>query len=631
MKLKETFGYLRVLVLQLLVSFLCMTIIRVIFHFSNLSKFDEIGLGDYLAGSLFDIYTIGIFFIPYYCFFLLPFHKRSNKIHWIVSKSLFHITNTVLIILNVIDVEFYKFTLKRSGYDVVQMMSYGSDFGNLIDAFFLDYWMLVILGILLIVLSEYLLRKIGKPNDSPFTLKTYIIQFVLMLILIPSLMIMGRGGIGLRPVGIMHAGKYTDLKNIPFVLNTGFTFIKSINDKSLEEKNYFEDEYELKTIYNPIKDVGGEPLFEKNNVVILIMESFSQEFIGKFSGKESYTPFLDSLTDHSRYYPNFWSNGKRSIQALPAIINSIPALSSTPYISSNYSSNNIESLPQSLKNIGYNCYFFHGASNGSMNFQAYCEAIGFDEYYGRDEYGNENHFDGNWGIYDEYFLPWSAEKIPSKEPFLATIFSLSSHHPYKIPKHHKFKFKEGPEKIYKAINYSDYCLSQFFEEAKKQDWYENTLFIITADHTADSKDKYYGQRTGQYSVPLILFHPSHKDWSGKSEQLGDQIDIYPTIMDLVSPRTDKIYSLGSSLIKDTTDNYAINFGHGVMYFYSGDYLLVLLNDNPEYLIKKYDVNRYDGDNYLNAEKEIADSLHRKYKAIIQTYSNDMIRNQMVYE
>lgn len=631
MKLKETFGYLRIFGLHLAVSFLCMTILRVVFHFSNRTKFDEIAFSDYLAGSLFDLFTIGIFFIPYYCFSLIPFHARGNKIHWFVTKSLFHITNSALIVLNVIDIEFFKFTLKRSGFDVVQMMSYGNDFGNLIDAFFVDYWMLVILGILLIVLSEFLLRKIGKPESTVPTLKNYGFQFIAFIILVPTLFILGRGGLGLRPVGVMHAGKYTELKNIPFVLNTGFTFIKSINDSSIKERNYFEEGVELKEIYSPITTVGGNPQFKNHNVVVIIMESFSQEFIGKFSGKESYTPFLDSLIDHSKYYPNFWANGKRSIEALPAIINSIPALSETPYISSNYSANHIESLPNTLKENGYNSYFFHGASNGSMNFQAYCDAIGFDKYFGRDEYGNESHFDGNWGIYDEYFLPWTVQQMGNDQPFLSTIFTLSSHHPYKIPKHHKFKFKEGPQKIHKAINYSDYCLRLFFEEAKKQPWFENTLFIITADHTADSKDKYYGSRTGQYAIPLVLYHPNYSDWNGPSGHLADQIDIFPTIIDLVSSQEQQIYSLGSSLMKDSLNNFAINYGNGVTYLFSGDYLIIFHDDKPYYLNKRTSINKYDGENLIDKNNYLSDSLTRKYHAIIQTYSNDMIRNRMIYE
>ena len=470
------------------------------------------------------------------------------------------------------------------------MMSYGDDFSNLLGTFFIDYWYLVLLAIALIALSEFLIRKIPSPENQEANLKTYLPQSLALLVFVPLLMILGRGGLGVRPVGILHAGKFVELKNIPLVLNTGFTFIKSINDVPLEEKNYLSAE-EVKTQFNPIKTFGGNPRYKNQNVVLLILESFSQEFIGTFSGKESFTPFLDSLCDKSMVFPNFWANGKRSIEALPGIANSIPSLMETPYISSSFSGNDIHSLPDELKKINYDSYFFHGASNGSMNFDAYCKAIGYDKYYGRDQYNNEEHFDGNWGIYDEYFLPWSAREIPDKEnPFFATIFSLSSHHPYKIPEKHRFKFKEGPDKIFKAINYADYCLEQFFDEAKKQDWYENTIFIITADHTADSKDKYYGDRLGQYSIPLVVFHPNDEKMVGINETTSQQADIFPSVLDLVSEKESKIYSFGNSLFSSDSSNFAINYANGLYYYFESDFDKAEAPFEEAYQLNPYNFN-----------------------------------------
>lgn len=627
---KINLDFIRILCLQLLVSFVGLTICRVLFHLFNLNSFKSIGFAEYGTGALYDLFTIGIFFIPYYCLYLIPFHRRDHKVYVILTRLLFHITNTFVICLNLIDVEFFKFTSKRSGYDVVEMMSYGNDFQNLLGSFIRDYWYLIMIALFLIAFTEWALRKIGTPARREINLKNGVINVVALLVLVPLLFIMGRGGLGVRPVGILLAGNLVPPQNISFSLNTAFTFIKSINDVPLEEKTYFSKE-EVKKLFNPIQKTGQHATLKNQNIVLIIMESFSQEFIGTYSGNESYTPFIDSLMTKSYYFSNSWANGKRSIEAVPAIISSIPGLISTPYISSNYSGNDATSIPRTLKEFGYESYFFHGATNGSMNFDAYTKMAGYDHYLGRTEYDNEKHFDGNWGIFDEYFLPWMAEQLPenSEAPFFSTVFSLSSHHPYTIPVHHEFKFKEGPEPIFKAVNYSDYCLKLFFEEAKTKDWYDNTLFIITADHTADSKDQYYGQRMGQYAIPLIFFHPNDSILRGTNERLAQQIDIMPSIFDLTLPKEKSIYSLGKSLFSDSTKNYAVNYGNGVFYYYEDDYMLIVFKDEPTYLFhyKSDQLLKY---NIIDVNKSVSERMFKNFTALLQTYTNDMIYNDMMY-
>ena len=170
--------------------------------------------------------------------------------------------------------------------------------------------------------------------------------------------------------------------------------------------------------------------------MVLIVESFGNEWVGAAGAKKSFTPFLDSLTTESLYFKNGIANGKKSIEAVPSIFASLPSLLEIPYISSQYGNNRIEGLPRILKKEGYTSAFFHGATNGSMKFNGFAAQAGFDHYYGRTEYNNEKHYDGSWGILDEYFNPWTARKLSTlKQPFLASLFTLSSHHPFYIPPH----------------------------------------------------------------------------------------------------------------------------------------------------------------------------------------------------
>ena len=123
------------------------------------------------------------------------------------------------------------------------------------------------------------------------------------------------------------------------------------------------------------------------------------------------TPFLDSLITKSYYFKNGFANGKVSIDAVPSILSSIPSLMNNSFISSSYSLNKVNGLPKILKKEGYTTSFFHGAFNGSQNFDQYAKVAGFESYYGKDEYQGPEAFDGKWGIFDEEFLQFFCKKM----------------------------------------------------------------------------------------------------------------------------------------------------------------------------------------------------------------------------
>ena len=164
---------------------------------------------------------------------------------------------------------------------------------------------------------------------------------------------------------------------------------------NLRVPEYYRQE-EAESIYYPVHSFSrSSDEGEKPNVVLIIMESFSKEYSGYLNGNDGYMPFLDSLMQESLHFPNAFANAKKSLEALPAILASIPALMETPFVSSPYSANKINSLPRQLKNSGYHTSFFHGGINGTM---------GFDDF---------------------------ARKLNTfPRPFFTCLFSLSSHHPY---------------------------------------------------------------------------------------------------------------------------------------------------------------------------------------------------------
>ncbi|MEJ0030807.1 MAG: LTA synthase family protein [Bacteroidota bacterium] len=278
--------------------------------------------------------------------------------------------------------------------------------------------------------------------------------------------------------------------------------------------------------------------FVPGNVVVIILESFSKEFIGAYNKDlpikdyRGYTPFIDSLVGVSSAFQYSLANGRKSIDAMPSVICSIPSIE-VPYVLSHFSGNKVNSLPSLLNEKGYQTGFFHGAPNGSMGFQAFANLCGFDKYYGKDEYEeevNSDDYDGIWGIWDEPFFQYFGKKLTTfKEPFYATIFSVSSHHPYNLPEADKSKYKGGDRDIYKTIEYTDHALKEFFAYASKQSWFQNTLFVVTADHaSAEIKYPEYNTTWGYFSIPVFFYHPK---WQGKfSGDIIQQVDIMPTIL-----------------------------------------------------------------------------------------------------
>lgn len=627
---KNRFGipdHVSKLFLRLGIVAMMMYITRILFYVFNSSAFQNIEFIDFFTAIWFDFITIGLFFLPYYVLYLLPFPIRENRFYAAFLKLLFHVTSALLLALNLMDIEYFKYTSKRSTFDLFSLVSTGNDMQQLFTTFLKDFWFLLLFLIILIALTIWLYRKteISTGANTKKDKSFYKINIISFVLLVPLLVLVGRGGFGLKPMGIIEASNYSNPENTAFLLPTGFTMIKTIDQGSLEVITYFDDEGD-KNYFTPIKQSHPQHILpDGTNVMIILLESFGNEFVGAYSGEESYTPFFDSLIEHSLTFKRAFANGKKSIEAVPAVIASMPTFMDNPYISSPYGNNKINTLPNILKKHGYSSAFYHGATNGSMRFDGFATICGYDQYFGRFEYDNDEHFDETWGILDEYFNPWTAKKMTElKEPFFSTLFTLSSHHPYFIPKHMRNKVKKGPQPICASINYGDIALKKFFEEARKQPWYENTLFVLLADHTPASSTPFYNLRTNLYQIPIIFFHPSGKLAAKKSNKVFQQMDIMPTILDLINVETE-YYAFGNSFYNNAHPE-AISYLEGTYYYFYDEHMMTFSEGKARNLF-----------NFTTKNVELTDSIsyfrdsvskqELRLKAIIQRYNRDLINNQ----
>ncbi len=297
-------------------------------------------------------------------------------------------------------------------------------------------------------------------------------------------------------------------------------------------------------------------------------------------------------------------------------------------MTSSYAANEIESLPKILARRGYGSAFFHGATNGSMNFDVFADVTGFDTYYGRSEYNNDNDFDGTWGIFDEPFLSYAVDEMTTfPSPFFSSIFTISSHPPYTIPPHLKNSFNQGPTEMHDAVRYSDYALSTFFEKAKKTAWYSNTLFVIVADHTPASSAPAYYKEMGNMHIPLIFFHPTNSFFRGRNDKIVSQVDIMPSILDLIG-YNEPFFAFGKSIF-DTLDGVSASYiGDKFLFFgsYQNAHYLLLYQENS--VLGIYSLNDKMQTENLMTNLELSKQLEDQLKAMIQTYNHALIKNKM---
>jgi phosphoglycerol transferase MdoB-like AlkP superfamily enzyme len=632
--MSKQFSNLSLLLKHLSLLLLVYSIQRLLFYCFNYSYFSDLSIWKifsiFIFGLRFDLSVIvlsnGLFILLY----LLPVAFREKKWYGAILKFIFIGVNSTAMLANCVDFAFFKFTLKRTDASVFNFFGgkIGNDLGRLLPLFLKEYWYIVIIWIILSVFMYRQFTKIEKKIPEVWRVKDYLFQTIILIIFSAFSIVIYRGGLQLKPISIVSAGEYASVKYVPLIVSTPFTILKTIDVAAIEPSDAWKlkDDYTLRELYNPIHK-GKSGRFKKLNVFVIALESFSKEYVGAINGKhEGCTPFLDSLISQSLTFTNAYANGKTSIEGIPAIVSSIPTWMNEPYITSPYGSNQMNSLANLLKQKGYYTAFFHGGTNGTMGFDAFANLAGYDNYYGRNEYHNEKDYDGNWGIWDEEFMQYAAQTInKKKQPFFATIFTLTSHHPFPVPNKYKGKFKEGLLPIEKSIEYSDFALKQFFETAKKMPWFYNTLFVLSADHTGISVDPFYTNIVGNYSIPIIYYMPNGQ-LKGLDSTITQQIDIMPSVLDYLNyPQS--YFAFGNSVFNTNSKHFAFIYKNGISQLIENNYLLQFDGDIDRdlYNYRTDSLLRYD---VFNKEPEITKQMENRTKAIIQTYQQSLINNKM---
>ncbi len=591
------------------------------------------------GGLLFDTSAILYTNALYVVMMLFPLHWKENRIYHKVCQWLFVVVNSIAFAINLADSVYFRYTMRRTTTTVFEEFSNEGNLGSIIGTEFLNHWYLVLLFALVVFL---LWRCYVRPSINSHSLKwwRYDVACLLSLLLFAPFCVAGmRGGFttAVRPITISNANQYASRPvDAALALNSPFALIRSIGKNVFVVPHYFSDEKTLASIYTPIHTPNDSVSMVKKNVVVLIVESFGREYIGALNkdlegGKyKGYTPYVDALIGKSTTFRYSFCNGRKSIDGMPSILSSIPMFVE-PFILTPSSMNDYTGLAGILGREGYETAFFHGAQNGSMGFQAFAQKTGFQHYFGRTEYeaakGTDD-FDGTWAVWDEPFLQYYAEEMGKmKQPFMTAVFTASSHHPFVIPEQYKQQFPEGKLEIQKCIRYTDMALGKFFETASKQPWFQNTIFVLTSDHTNMSDHAYYQTDLGGFCSPIIIYEPSHPEGQ-MIDKIAQQIDILPTVLGMLGYQK-PYFGFGIDLLNTPSeDTWAVNYLSGIYQYVKHGYVLQFDGQKSKALYALSDSlmqhNLIHQPSAINHQQ----LMEQELKAIIQQYMERMIQDRL---
>jgi phosphoglycerol transferase MdoB-like AlkP superfamily enzyme len=619
---------IKLLTLRLGLLLLLYTVARALFLVFNVQSYHQENLGGILGafaiGLRFDVAAICRINLPFIIFSMLPGPVFQKVWYQKLLKILFLICNIPFLIINVVDLEYFKFTGQRSSLSLLDM---SSDILDQVGQLSFHYWYLVVIaGVLVFLLHRFFPERVSVavPNAARSKPRMWVFESLAMAMVVGLAVLGMRGGWQSRPLtaGFGEAG---DRPSLSFLaLNSSYTLLSSqrkCDAKSLNRVRFFSTDEELKKALPP-KNLAGSPVVpRRDNIVIIIVESLSAEYTGIGNSGRGYTPFLDELAKRGLAFRNGFANGRRSIDAPPAILAGLPHLRDETFFCTQFKE--LHGIGSLLKEQGYDTSFFHGGKNGTMYFDVFSQRMGFDRYYGLNEYPKPEDSDGVWGVPDEPMLQFLAQEMNQrKQPFATVLFTLSMHNPYILPKGYEGVFPKGELPIHEIVGYFDHALKKFFETAEKMPWYKNTLFVITGDHIGPPQS-IAPRLIDNFRVPLIFFHPGHSLPKVKPDMLAQHVDIKPTLLDFLGIATDRTLPFGRSIFDPANDGLALGQENGVYWLAHRNYYLEYKIHGPSHLFALANMA-----SPMSGKLEVKEQMERRLKAYIQWFNTGLAENKL---
>ena len=516
--------------------------------FSQLSIYET--LSAFINGLRFDGSVFARFILLPFLLMAFPWAWLDKRAWFDIWAWLFFVVVISSTLLFIVDIIYFEHVKRHLSYELILIkddINFVFDFmrHGYIGALVVFILFTIGLGWLWLTILR---RPIQKSSWAPVK---YIATFLFILVI-------GRGGVSGKLIEIIDAYGTGNSAYGHLSLNGVFTTMAFAINIDNTNHHFFPEEKAVATLRKHRTVIDPKyPLMKANkgkptgyNVVFVLLESWNFDHVDSF-GKKGYniTPNFDALATEGVRFTNFYAAGQRSIEGVQTTLTGIPALKGLPRLDAGIGISNFTRLGSIAKDNGYETLFVQSSNRDSFKISGITAAAGFEHFYGKEdipligEYPDPEEATFGWD-YDT-FMFFKSKIDDLKEPFLAYTFTGTTHEPYADPGK-KFHVQphdtQGEAGFINTMKYTDWSIGQFIAAAKKQPWFDNTIFIFTADHAN------YLQKGGflkSFHTPLLIYSP--KLFKAKEDKtISSQLDIMPTIIELLGFNTEYT-SVGESI------------------------------------------------------------------------------------
>lgn len=376
-----------------------------------------------------------------------------------------------------------------------------------------------------------------RPKLWLMPLQLLVVAFVVTLLL--------RGGLQRIPINESaayfssdHRLNHASVNTVWYVVHSVFENRENENASMFQFMPERDAELIVKNLFTPTTSDSTFSILKTSrpNIVFIQLESFTADVIERLGGEKNIAPNLDTLIQHGLLFTNIYSPGFRTDQGLVSLLCAFPAQPTASIIKQADKIERMPSIPKSLRAAGYSTSFYYGGELGFGNIKAFLLSNGFQRYSSVDDYPASTR-GAKWGTHDEYVLQKQANDLHTEQqPFFCYLMTLSSHEPFDVPGPVRVKGNSEANRFMNSCAYTDHALGEYFKRVSKEPWYNNTLFILCADHGHRLPRERDYNIPERFHVPLIFYGPAlRNDLVGKQiDALGSHMDIAATLLQLLN-------------------------------------------------------------------------------------------------
>lgn len=535
---------------------------KVVFLLYHISQTEKLAITEiikiFLYGLRLDISFAGYLSAIPFLFFLIKALFPQLRVFNLV-KYYTGILLVLIALITVIDLELYNAWGFRLDATPLQYLATPNEMVASAGNAPVILLLLIFLG--LIFFGFYIFRRLVPPLSLQIKRQLGYILYAAWLLAFLILPI--RGGWQQIPINQSNVYFSTNIFANHAAVNLPWNLMYSLSKRNYENKNpyqYFPDstaQRYVAALYNT-PPAGKSPILltaPRPNVLFIILESYTAKMVGCLGAEPGATPNLDQIAKEGILFDQIYASGDRSEKGLVALLSGYPVQTTTSIVKTPRKTEHLPHLNQTLEGQGYGSRFYYGGELAFANIKSYLLNAGYDQLISKFDFDAKD-YNSKWGVHDHVLLQRVLQDLKKeKEPFFTTVFTLSSHEPYDIPIQNKFKGSDETTRFRNSVYYTDQALGEFITAAKKENWWQNTLVILAADHGHRLPNDDPNDAPSKFHIPFILTGGALPARNQVVSKIGSQTDIVPTVLSLMNLPVDN-YQWGKNLLNPHSRDFA---------------------------------------------------------------------------